>query len=80
MKELENTTPFLSFLAYRKTTKRKEILETYKSMGEDEIAFIKPFVLKWKNKSLFSVLMRYRGLKLQDFFSFSQQVKDFTNN
>lgn len=62
--------------AYRKTTKRKEILEPFNLLKEDELNFIKPYAFKWKNNSIFSVLMRYRGIKLEDFFSFSQQVID----
>lgn len=64
------------FIAYRRTNKRKETLEAYPPLKDDEVVFIKPFVARWKNNSLFSVLMRYRGLKLQDFFNFSQQVNN----
>ncbi|XP_074025631.1 STKc_myosinIII_N_like and MYSc_Myo21 domain-containing protein ninaC isoform X2 [Leptinotarsa decemlineata] len=66
--------------AYKKKTKRKECLELYEQLTEADIKFIRPFAMRWKNKSLFYVLMRYRGMKLQDFFNLSQQVHLYNMN
>lgn len=62
-------------LAYRKSARRKELSDMFEPLEEEDFNFIKPFASKWKNNSIFSVLMRYRAIRLQDFFNFSQQVK-----
>ncbi|CAG9859253.1 unnamed protein product [Phyllotreta striolata] len=60
--------------AYRNAAKRKDVLELYSQLNEKDKNFIRPFAKKWRTKSLFSVLMRYRGKRIQDFFNLSQQV------
>jgi hypothetical protein len=37
--------------------------------------FIEPFASKWKNKSIFQVLLQYRSFRFRDFVNFSQQVR-----
>ncbi|KAI4465640.1 hypothetical protein MML48_3g00022028 [Holotrichia oblita] len=39
--------------------------------------FIKPFADKWKNKSLFQVILQYRAAKQHELFNFAQQVHFF---
>lgn len=72
---MSNTT-LTNVLAYRKSARRKELSDMFEPLEEEDFDFIKPFALKWKNQSMFSVLMRYRAIKLQDFFNFSQQVQE----
>lgn len=44
------------------------------AIDSDTAKFIEPFANKWKNKSIFQVLLQYRSVKFQDFINFSQQV------
>ncbi|CAH1176110.1 unnamed protein product [Phaedon cochleariae] len=60
--------------AYRNNFKRKENINPYQKLEEDDLNFIKPFAGKWRTKSVFSVLMLYRSIKSQDFFNLAQQV------
>ncbi|XP_023311142.1 neither inactivation nor afterpotential protein C [Anoplophora glabripennis] len=66
--------------AYRKSTRRKELSDMFEPLEEEEFIFIKPFALKWKNKSIFSVLVRYRAIRLQDLFNFCQQIHLYNLN
>lgn len=36
--------------------------------------FIEPFAIKWRNKSIYQILLQYRSVRFQDFVNFSQQV------
>ncbi|KAJ8920809.1 hypothetical protein NQ315_004950 [Exocentrus adspersus] len=71
---------FIWLIAYRKSYKRRELSDMFEPLDEEDFEFIKPFALKWKNKSVFSVLMRYRAVKLQDFFNFCQQIHLYNSN
>ncbi|XP_072378886.1 neither inactivation nor afterpotential protein C [Diabrotica undecimpunctata] len=66
--------------AYRNAARRKEVLESYSQLEEEDKTFIRPFARKWKSQSLFSVLMRYRAKRVQDFFNLSQQVHLYNMN
>nr|CAH7760761.1 unnamed protein product [Callosobruchus chinensis] len=59
--------------AYRKKS-AKRTSGTFEQLQEADCVFIRPFAYKWQKNSIFSVLMRYRAVKLQHFFNLSQQV------
>lgn len=63
--------------AYRKSALKKiqELsLQDYELLSEEQYDFVKPFAKKWKNKSIFNVLLQYRARRIQDSFNFAQQV------
>lgn len=66
------------FLAYRGHIARKKygpLINKESGLLDKETAeFLQPFAKKWKNKSLFQVLLQYRSAKHQDFVNFAQQV------
>ncbi|XP_057665363.1 neither inactivation nor afterpotential protein C isoform X1 [Diorhabda carinulata] len=66
--------------AYRNAARRREVLEAYKQLSEEDKYFIRPYARKWKNKTLFSVLMRYRAKRVQDFYNLAQQVHLYNMN
>ncbi|CAH0556906.1 unnamed protein product [Brassicogethes aeneus] len=66
--------------AYRKKVETNEKLGEFKNMDNKTKEFIEPFAKKWRNKSIFQVLMRYRAAKIHDLFNFSQQVHLFNLN
>lgn len=63
--------------AYRKVRGQTEQSQEYDSLNNETINFIKPYALKWKNNSLFHVLMQYRAARIHDLFNFAQQVHLF---
>lgn len=54
---------------------RKEMGPLIKEeMSEETKDFIKFYCSKWRSKSMFQVLLRYRAARYQDFVQLSQQV------
>lgn len=43
-------------------------------LDKETAEFLRPFAKKWKNKSVFQVLLQYRSAKYQELVNFSQQV------
>nr|AAA28721.1 ninaC long protein [Drosophila melanogaster] len=43
-------------------------------LNENTADFIRPFAKKWREKSIFQVLLHYRAARFQDFVNLSQQV------
>lgn len=66
------------FVAYRGHIVRKKygplINKDSGQIDDDTAKFIRPFAKKWKNKSMFQVLLQYRSAKFQDLINLSQQV------
>ncbi|XP_014478601.1 PREDICTED: neither inactivation nor afterpotential protein C isoform X2 [Dinoponera quadriceps] len=61
--------------AYRGHMVRKEISPLMKNeMSQETKDFIKFYSNKWRSKSIFQVLLRYRAARYQDFVQLSQQV------
>ncbi|GJQ69847.1 putative myosin [Trypoxylus dichotomus] len=46
-------------------------------LDEETRDFIKPYAEKWKNKSLFQIILQYRASKQHELFNFAQQVHFF---
>ncbi|XP_046822290.1 neither inactivation nor afterpotential protein C isoform X2 [Vespa crabro] len=64
--------------AYRGHIVRKEMTPLLKGDMEQETKdFIKFYSSKWRSKSIFQVLLRYRAARYQDLVQFSQQVHLF---
>ncbi|XP_035717985.1 neither inactivation nor afterpotential protein C-like isoform X5 [Vespa mandarinia] len=64
--------------AYRGHIVRKEMAPLLKGDMEQETKdFIKFYSSKWRSKSIFQVLLRYRAARYQDLVQFSQQVHLF---
>lgn len=54
---------------------RKDIRPLLKEeMSEETKDFIKFYCSRWRSKSMFQVLLRYRAARYQDFVQLSQQV------
>ncbi|XP_044266503.1 neither inactivation nor afterpotential protein C isoform X2 [Tribolium madens] len=63
--------------AYRESNVKKsyqEFAEDYKILDEETCNFIRKFALKWKNNTIFRILLLYKSVRFQDCFNFSQQV------
>lgn len=61
--------------AYRGHVVRKEMGPLIKGeMDQETKNFIKFYCSKWRSKSMFQVLLRYRAARYQDFVQLSQQV------
>jgi len=43
-------------------------------LNENTADFIRPYAKKWREKSIFQVLLHYRAARFQDFVNLSQQV------
>lgn len=43
-------------------------------VNQETAEFIRHYVRKWREKSLFQVLLHYRAVKFQDFVNLCQQV------
>lgn len=64
--------------AYRGHAVRKEVGPALKGeMDQETKDFMKFYSSKWRSKSMFQVLLRYRAARYQDLVQFSQQVSDF---
>ncbi|XP_043670504.1 neither inactivation nor afterpotential protein C isoform X3 [Vespula pensylvanica] len=64
--------------AYRGHAVRKEMAPLMKGeMDQETKDFIKFYSSKWRSKSIFQVLLRYRAARFQDLVQFSQQVHLF---
>lgn len=63
-------------IAYRGHVVRKETapLLGKEKMGPETIDMMKFYSSKWRSKSMFQVLLRYRAARYQDLVQFSQQV------
>lgn len=62
-------------LAYRGHMVRKEMGPLIKGeMDQETKDFIKFYYTKWRSKSIFQVLLRYRAARYQDLVQLSQQV------
>ncbi|XP_011703378.1 PREDICTED: neither inactivation nor afterpotential protein C isoform X2 [Wasmannia auropunctata] len=59
---------------YRGHVVRKEIGPFKEEMSQETKDFIKFYCSKWRSKSMFQVLLRYRAARYQDFVQLSQQV------
>ncbi|KAL0107922.1 hypothetical protein PUN28_014885 [Cardiocondyla obscurior] len=60
---------------YRGHVVRKDMKPVLKEeMSQETKNFIKFYCSKWRSKSMFQVLLRYRAARYQDFVQFSQQV------
>ena len=46
-------------------------------MSQETMDMMKFYSSKWRSKSMFQVLLRYRAARYQDLVQFSQQVSDF---
>ncbi|XP_076271174.1 STKc_myosinIII_N_like and MYSc_Myo21 domain-containing protein ninaC isoform X1 [Rhynchophorus ferrugineus] len=66
--------------AYRKVVARPKISPTYQPLNDKEFYLAHTYAKKWRNSSIFHVLMQYRGVKLRDFYNFCQQVHLYNQN
>lgn len=66
---------YYTYSAYRGHMVRKEMEPLLKEkMSQETKDFIKFYYSKWRSKSMFQVLLRYRAARYQDFVQLSQQV------
>lgn len=64
--------------AYKGHVVRKEVKPLFKrEMDQETKDFIKFYSSKWRSKSIFQVLLRYRAARYQDLVYLSQQVLSF---
>uniref|UniRef100_A0A182IJF2 non-specific serine/threonine protein kinase n=1 Tax=Anopheles atroparvus TaxID=41427 RepID=A0A182IJF2_ANOAO len=69
---LKIQTAFRGHMARKKY--RPLINERTGKLDAETAEFMKPFVYRWRNKSLFQVLLQYRAARYQDLVNLSQQV------
>ncbi|KAL1494679.1 hypothetical protein ABEB36_010244 [Hypothenemus hampei] len=68
--------------AYRRSVvrRRQSIADVCAVLNEREKKIVRPFAQRWRKGTLLQVLMRYRAVRLNDFFNFSQQVHFYNQN
>ncbi|KAI8041867.1 hypothetical protein M5D96_003162 [Drosophila gunungcola] len=72
--KIEQASP-LTFRGFRDRVRLPPLVnEKSGQLNENTADFIRPFAKKWREKSIFQVLLHYRAARFQDFVNLSQQV------